>query len=149
MDFSAIIQDFRDKGYTFEDIAKNFTAELNRVETANKSKVERKDYLDDAEDAAYHAICDNKVTFAIVGKVAVLATAAKYPTMSLEKLKEYEKATSAAAEATAKFNVDLGKGKDPVDSFLKALFDDLPTREEKTTTKTDDDVIAKFVRALG
>ena len=149
MDFSAIIQDFRDKGYTFEDIAKNFTAELNRVETANKSKVERDNYLNLIVDGVYDSINENKITFATVGKVAVLAAAAKYPTMSLEKLKEYEKATAAAAEATAKFNVDLEEGKDPVDSFLKTLFDDLPTREKKTTNKTDDDVIAKFVRALG
>lgn len=149
MDFSTIIRDFRDKGYTFEDIAKNFTAELNRAETVNKSKVDRDNYLNLTADEAYDSINDDKVTFATVGKVAALAAAAKYPAMPLEKLKEYEKATAAAAEATAQFNIELGEGKDPVDSFLKVLFEDLPTREKKATTKTDDDVIAKFVRALG
>lgn len=149
MDFNTIIHDLLDKGYTFEDIAKNFTTELNRVETVNKSKEERRNYLNLMAEEAYDDCNCDKVTFATVGKVAVLAAAAKYPAMSLEKLKDYEKATTAAAEATAKFNVDLGEGKDPVDSFLNALFDDLPTREKKKTDKTDDDVIAKFVRALG
>lgn len=135
MDFSTIIQDLRNKGYAFEDIAKNFTAQV--------------EYLNYTYNNACNALKCDVITFATVGKVAVLAAAAKYPTMSLEKLKEYEKATAAAAEATAKFNIDLGEGKDPVDSFLKALFDDLPTREKKETDKTDEEIIKKFVRALG
>lgn len=149
MDFSAIIQDLRDKGYTFDDIAKNFTAELNRVEIANKNRNERKNYITSIYNNVCGAIKEEKITFATVGEVAALAAASEYHELTVERLKEYEKATAAAAEATAKFNVDLGKGKDPVDSFLKALFDDLPTREKRATTKTDDEIIKTFVRALG
>lgn len=148
MDFSTIIQDLINKGYAFEDIAKNFSAELNRAEAANKSKTERDNYLNLIADEAYDAINDDKVSFATVGKVAALAAAAKYPTMPLERLKEYEKATVAASEATAKYNAELTEGKDPVNSFIKCLFDDLP-KQEKKVGKTDDEIIAKFVRALG
>lgn len=149
MDFTDIIHDLRDKGYTFEDIAKNFTTELNRIEKTNKSIVERKNYITSIYNNACNAIKEEKITFATVGEVAALAAASQYHELTVEKLKEYEKATAAAAEATVKFDIELGEGKDPVDSFLKVLFDDMPTKEKKPTDKTDDAVIAKFVRALG
>lgn len=153
MDFNKLISDLLAQGATEEELGKQFVDALNQVSSVNKSKKEREEYIVNARESVLSALATEAETFATAATVAMMVAARKYPKMTLQDLQSYEAATRSAMKSTAGFHNDLHEGKDLFSAIADCLADD-GFEEEKPKVKakpveTDEEKIARFLRALG
>lgn len=133
MDFDALINGMLAAGNDTESIAKKFTETLNKITAANKRKEEVGEYLDYTQAAIIEALEGGAdFDFSIAAKAQVIAAAAYRPDLSLEDLREMEK---AFADAT---------------KYAAELYDNIKKESSKVVRAiSDDDKILKFLRELG
>jgi len=153
MDFNKLISDLLAQGATEEELGKQFVDALNQVSSANKSKKEREEYIANARESVLHDLSTEYETFSTAATVAMMVAARTYPAMTIQDLQAYEAATRSAMKSTAGFHNDLHEGKDLFSAIADCLRDD-GLEEEKPKAKvkpieTDDEKIARFLRALG
>lgn len=147
-DIDGLIRGMADSGLTADQIAERFAKALNKIESANKSKKEREDYINRGWAIIDEALDESTATMEIAAKAAMIAAAARYPDWELKHLKEFEESTAKALEQSAKFYNDLqfGKIEDAVDTLLDGLR--VPSPKARKSPMTDDEKLAKFIASL-
>lgn len=146
MDFNKLVNDLLAQGEDVDKLAKEFAEALNAASAANKSKKERDEYIAAQRESVLKALSSKQETFFTAAAVAALAAARMYPDMSANDLHAFKVATRNAMETTAGFHNRLASGDDIISALFEALDAD---KAQANANETDEEKIARFVRALG
>ena len=144
MDFNKLVNDLLAQGEDVDKLAKEFAEALNAASAANKSKKERDEYIAAQRESVLKALTSKEETFFTAAAVAALAAARMYPDMSANDLHEFKVATRHALETTAGFHNRIASGDDVINALFKTL-----DADKDSANETDEEKIARFVRALG
>lgn len=133
MNFETLIKEALAKGMSPETIAAGFTEAMNKVDTANKSKKEKEEYINSLREAVKDAHVRDCYTFDYAANVVALAAAASYPDWDFDKLKSYRLGILESIQETDKlfndllkknFDISLSSVMDQWDKLWKHIFQD-------------------------
>jgi len=107
MNFDAFIREGLNQGMSIEDLSKEFCKVLNQVQSENKSKEEKNEYLRQLDSSVYEACKDENYTLDAAAQFATLAAARSCPELTIKELQGFCKSTREALEITIKATKSL------------------------------------------
>lgn len=162
MTYEEMIRAAMTDGANPEDIAKNFTEALNKVQKENSVKTARWARMEEIEDHFTDCMEEERFGSDNIGELAALIYAPQHPEWTAEDIDKYVKAINESARMSARFigvqdkrkalsifEDEIGKA---IDSALEEAFDKKSTNVDNSrkgsVTKSDEDAILEFLSKL-
>lgn len=143
MTFAEAIKEALDKGVSVDDLAKQFTAELNTAEKARNKSKEKETLITTTRNALRAAAADPNVvpTWAIVADAALLVVANQFPNWNAAQLKEFRSNVEKSFIYRAKLHDSTYNGNftNCFDGMLKRFLDEMTGMSNTAKSRANDD----------
>lgn len=148
-----MIRDAQKNGLTIDDIAKMFSKTLNAVQQEEQKKNsvanKRKAALERLESTFYENIAKGKLDCSDAATLFTLTMAKKYTNWTAEDIKDFFDTIQVTSQTTAEL---IGKSPDEMFGMIRSksmeILDEIlkPVEKKNKDNKSDDDVIAEFLK---